>query len=45
MPLLGPVYALFIPFTAQSAVDGRDERSIQQRNREAGAAISELGNG
>jgi hypothetical protein len=42
--LLEVVYALFIPATAQSAVDGHNERTTQQRNRNAGAAISNLGN-
>jgi hypothetical protein len=44
MPLLEPVYALFIPADAQSPVDERNEKSIQHRNCKAGAAISNLGN-
>jgi hypothetical protein len=43
--LLEIVYALFIPATAQSAVDGHNERSTQQRNHKASAAVSKLGNG
>jgi hypothetical protein len=42
--VLEVVYALFMPATAQSAVDGHNERPTQQRNHTASAAISKLGN-
>ena len=43
--LLEVVYALFMPATAESAVDGHNESSTQQRNHKASAAVSKLGNG